>query len=84
MGPGRSQDIIPATAPQKLHQGHQINIGRVCHVQNDRYDYGKKNDEALAKNKKRTAATPAPTDRKRQKTDSIKVKVSKQYLGSLG
>ena len=59
---------IEPSGSRKVHQGHDVHIGRVCHVQNDRYDYDKKDAEALAKSKKR-AAMPFSTGEERHKKE---------------
>ena len=47
---------IDPAGSRKVHQGHELHVERACYVQNNRYNYEKKNVEALTKSKKRSAA----------------------------
>ena len=63
------QYYVAPSGERKQHQGHDLHIGRVCHVQNNKYDYSKKDAEALVKGKKRPS-TISETPSKRQKKDA--------------
>ena len=69
------EHYIPPSSARKVHQGHDLHIERVYHVQTDKYDYAKKDAEALAKSKKRPAAIPAAAETKSQKKEDVKVKL---------